>query len=196
MLLLSCRGAKYKHWKGTAAGADTFRSYFDSTHTSAKYKAEVSIFGKNFSGIIYFKFRNDTTCRAAFITIPGAKLFDLELTPRTDTVYACLEQLNHAGVIRTIESHIRTFLMLDNYEGDPQRLTDAQFKGAIWRRSTPEHTYHFYQPTGEPITKIELLDKKLKKKSELTASHFTGSLPANVQIEGTYTLSIHLTQIQ
>ncbi len=190
-----CRSAKYNRWQDAAVGDTPFAGYFNVGQTSARYKAEVSIFGKSFSGIISFKFKNDTTCRAAFITMPGAKLFDLELTPRTDTVYSCLAQLNNPAVLRTIQHNIRTFVMLDDYQGETQRLTDKEFEGTIWRRNTPDQVYHYYQPAGEPITKIELLDKKLKKKVELTAQDFKGSLPATVQIDGTYTLSIHLTQL-
>jgi hypothetical protein len=195
LLLGGCRGGRYHRWEASAADQTPFAGYFNANQPSARYKAEVSIFGKSFSGIISFRFSNDTTCRAAFITMPGAKLFDMELTPHTDSVYSCLSQLSNPAVLRTIQYNIRTFVMVDDYQGEAQRLTDAAFKGIIWRRNTPDQVYHYYQPAGEPITRIELLDKKLKKKVELTAQDFRGSLPATVQIDGTYTLSIHLTQL-
>ena len=80
-------------------------------------------------------------------------------------------------------------------KGETQCLKDKDFDGVIWRKSTPNNVYHFYQPRGEPITKIELLTKELKKKVELTAKDFRGSLPSTVHIRGKYTLTIHLTQL-
>ena len=190
---LACSTTKYKRWTETSTGESTFQSYFNGSQPAARYKAEVSIYGKHLSGILFFKFTNDSTCHVAFVTVPGAKLFDLQLTPRTDTVYECLPQLNRPGVLKTIKNDIRTFVMLDNYDGNMLRMEDKYFKGVIWRKTTPDHIYHYYQPSGEPITRVEQLTKNFKKKVELTATDFRGSLPAQVHILGKFSLSIHLT---
>jgi hypothetical protein len=194
--MFSCSASKYSRWKETSPGANKFTKYFDSTHSSAKYKAEVNTYGKRFSGILFLKFTNDTTCHVAFVSVPGMKLIDMVLTPKTDTVYECLEQLNKAGVLYTIKKNIRIFAMLDNYEGAMQSMTDEGFKGVIWRRYTSEEVYNYYQPFGDKITKIELLTKKLKKKVELTAKDFKDNLPSTVHIKQfNFNLSIHLTQL-
>jgi hypothetical protein len=196
LLMFSCSGTKYSSWKLVPEKKNEFQSYFDNTHTTARYKAEVNSYGKRFSGILFLKFTNDTTCHVAFVSVPGMKLIDMQLTPKTDTVYECMDQLNKAGVIYTIKKNIRIFAMLDNFEGEMQSLNNEAFKGVLWRRYTPNEIYQYYQPSGEKITKIELLTKKRKKKVELTATDFNGNLPSTVHIKQiNFNLSIHLTQL-
>jgi hypothetical protein len=194
--MISCSTVRYNKWKPTSQGEYVFKGYFDSTHTSAKYKAEVNSYGKRFSGILFLKFINDTTCHVAFVSMPGIKLIDMQLTPKTDTVYECLDQLNKAGVLYTIKKNIRIFAMLDNFEGEMQSLNNETFKGIMWRRKTANEIYQYYQPSGEKITKIELLTKKQKRKVELAAGDFNGNLPSTVHIKQiNFNLSIHLTQL-
>jgi hypothetical protein len=194
--LISCSTTKYNKWKKVAQGENVFHTYFDSTHTSGKYKAEINSYGKRLTGILYLKFTDDTTCHVAFVSVPGMKLIDMQLTPKTDTVYQCLEQLNKAGVLYTIKKNIRIFAMLDNYKGELQLMNNEAFNGVIWRRNTENEIYYYYQPSGDKITKIELLTKKLKKRVELTADDFKGNLPSTVHIKQiNFNLSIHLTQL-
>ena len=171
-------------------------SYFDSSATSVKYKAEISIFGKHFSGILLFKFTNDTTCRSAFVTIPGMKLFDLQLTPKTCQVYECIPQLNKPAVLATIEKNIRIFTMLDDFKGKTLNIYTNLNQDLICRKNTLKGTYDFYESKEGKISKIEYLNKKLKKKIILTAQEFQGSLPGIVNIKNRgINLSIHLIKL-
>jgi hypothetical protein len=195
LLMLSCSTTKHGR-QVIPVGENVFHKYLDSTHTSARYKAEVNSYGKRFSGILFLKFTNDTTCHVAFVSVMGMKLIDMELTPKSDTVLFCLEQLNKPIVLSTIKKNIRIFAMLDNYEGELQCMTYEAFKGVIWRRYTANEIYYYYQPTGEKITKIQLLTKKLNKRVELTAKDFDDNLPSTVHIRQiNFNLSIHLTKL-
>src|SRR6478736_2070960 len=115
VLMLACTASKKSQLVKTDMDQSSFKRYFEGTSTVTKYKTDVNLYGRNFSGILFFKFKNDTTCHVSMITVPGAKLFDMELTPTRDTIFDCLSQLDRDAVIKTIANNIRMFVMLDNF---------------------------------------------------------------------------------
>jgi len=194
--LFSCSSVKQVSGIEKDNAETTLHTYFNSSATSAKYKAEISIFGKHFSGILFFKFTNDTTCRSAFVTVPGMKLFDLQLTPQACQVNECIPQLNKKGVLATIEKNIRIFTMLDNYIGENVDILPSHDQSLLVRRFTIHGAYNFYQYQDDRIFKIEYLNKAFKKKIILTAQDFQGSLPGIVNIKNRgINLSIHLIKL-
>gem|GEM_PF-6954619 len=195
LILSACVGGKRMPCNGNER-AEVIKPYFNDSTTTAKYKAEVSIFGKHFSGILLFKFLNDTTCNSVFVTIPGLKLFDLRLTSDSCHVNSCITQLNKPGVLHTIEKNIRIFTMLDNYSDTLVCMKESSYKGVIWRRNTLAGVYDFYQSPEGTVDKIEYLTKRMRKKIILRASAFNTSLPEVVIIKNERIhLSIQLTKL-
>ena len=182
-------------WAITDSDPKTFKNYFNSSNTPVQYKADINVYGKFFSGILFVKFLNDTTCHVAFTTIPGIKLFEIGLTPKSDTIYACFDKMNRPVILKSIKKNIRIFVMLDNYVKDMQSFKKEGFKGVIWRNYTSTELYQFYQPEGEPINKIELRSKGFNKRIILNVKYFKGNIPSDINIKNySYNLSIHLTQ--
>ena len=194
-ILASCSGHRKLPCDGSEK-ASIPKTYFNKTTTTAKYKADISIFGKHLSGILLIKFLNDTTCNSVFLTVPGLKLFDLRLTPDSCHVNSCIAQLNKPGVLATIEKNIRIFTMLDNYSDSMVCMKEGSYKGVIWRRNTFAGLYDVYQSTEGNIDRIEYFTKKMRKKIVLTATDFDLTLPNTVNIRNKRIhLFIHLSQL-
>jgi hypothetical protein len=183
-------------WTEASGNTKVFENYFDSTNTPVRYKADVTVYGRVFSGILFLKFFNDTTCHVAFTTMPGTKLFEMEFTPKTDTIYECFEKMNRPAILKGIKKNIRIFAMLDNYIKEVQSFKNEEFTGIIWRKYTSSELYQFYQPQDESINKIELMSKSYNKKIVLDVLNFKSNIPSDINIKNyTYNLSIHLTQL-
>lgn len=196
VLLVSCSPAKLSKWTEASSDGITFENYFDSTNTPVRYKADVSVYGRFFSGILFIKYFNDTTCQVAFTTMPGTKLFEMQLTPNTDTIYECFEKMNRPAVLKAIKKNIRTFVMLDNYLGAEKSYRKEDFKGILWRKYSSDNLYQFHQPENEPINKIELLSKSFNKRIVIDVNAFNGKVPSDIQIHNyNYKLDLHLTQL-
>lgn len=193
---VACSPAKLSKCTEAPANGLVFENYFDSTNTPIRYKADINVYGRFFSGIIFVKYFNDTTCQVAFTTMPGTKLFEMQLTPHTDTIYECLEKMNRPAVLKAIKKNIRIFAMLDDFTGTEQSFAKKDFNGILWRKTTPVSLYQYYQPEGGAINKIELMSKSFNKRITLDVNAFNGKIPSDVQIHNfNYKLDIHLTQL-
>jgi hypothetical protein len=196
LFLACCSTKKISKWTEAPGKSKVFENYFDSTNTPVRYKADISVYGRFFSGILFVKFLNDTTCHVALTSMLGTKLFEMRITPKTDTTIECFERMNRSAVLKGIEKNIRIFVMSDNFIKETQIFENEEFSGIMWRKYTPSEIYQYYQPEGGPINKIELMSKSFSKKIVLDVKSFNGSIPSDIYIKNyTFKLSIHLTQL-
>ncbi len=172
-------------------------NYFSNKDNTFQYKTDVTIYGKFFSGILFIKFIDDTTCRVAFTTPPGAKLFEMQLTPKTSNTFEVIKQMDRVIVIKAIQKNIRMFVMLDNFIGETKKVENKEAdKLLVYRKSTPDLIYQFYKAKDGPIIKIEVLNKKYILKTGLVAKDFENGIPKNVLIKNyNFKLTLHLTQL-
>lgn len=171
---------------------------FDVKHTNHQYKTEVTIYGKYFSGILFLKQVNDTTCRAAFTTVPGAKFFELLITPLKDSVIYTIPQMSNPAVVTAIAKDIRTFALLNKFVTEPICLKQNKVEGEIVERKTKQEVYRYcYNNNYSKLSQIQVLSDKMKTKTIFDFAYATDTfIPNDVLISHfNFKLKIHLSQL-
>lgn len=171
---------------------------FDGKQTHHQYKTDVTIYGKYFSGILFLKQVNDTTCRAAFTTVPGAKFFEILITPLKDSVIYTIPQMSNPAVVTAISKDIRTFALLNKFTAEPICLKQDKVEGKIVERKTKQEVYRYcYNDDYSKLNQIQVVSDKRKTKTIFDFAYAKDTmLPNDVLISHfNFKLKIHLTQL-
>jgi thymidine kinase len=97
--------------------------YFSNSKMDYVYKANISVYGNELTGIFIAKKINETTHRVVFTTEFGNKLIDFEISENDFKVNSIAEELNRKILINTLKTDFR-LLLRKNY------LIESQFENA------------------------------------------------------------------
>lgn len=97
--------------------------YFSDPTIDYVYKANITVYGKELTGIFIAKKINETTHRVVFTTEFGNKLLDFEISETDFKVNFILEELDRKMLIRTLVTDFRLLLrshynIVEQYEND------------------------------------------------------------------------------
>ncbi|WP_281637854.1 hypothetical protein [Flavobacterium marginilacus] len=111
-LLASCAGNKLvKDYKAVPLETAVFDvPYFSNQEIDYVYKANISVYGNELTGIFIAKKINDTTHRIAFTTEFGNKLLDFEISESDYKVNFILEELDRKLLVNTLVTDFRLLL--------------------------------------------------------------------------------------
>lgn len=98
-------------------------SYFSNSDTDYVYKANISVYGNELTGIFIAKKINETTHRVVFTTEFGNKLLDFEISENDFKVNSIAEELDRKILINTLKNDFRLLLR-------KQYLIEEQFENA------------------------------------------------------------------
>lgn len=84
--------------------------YFSNPEMDYVYKANITIYGNELSGIFIAKKINDTTHRVVFTTEFGNKLLDFEISETDFKVNSIVEELDRKILINTLKTDFRLLL--------------------------------------------------------------------------------------
>lgn len=125
--------------------------YFSDAKTDYVYKANISIYGNELTGIFIAKKINETTHRVVFTTEFGNKLIDFEISETDFKVNSIVSELDRKLVINTLRDDFR--LLLRN-----RFLVDRQFENAentIYQSADGKKiNYLFVSKTSKKLVKI------------------------------------------
>lgn len=112
LIITSCATHKVvKDYKTVAPEKSSFEvPYFYNPTIDYVYKANITVYGNELTGIFIAKKINDTTHRVVFTTEFGNKLMDFEISETDFKVNFILEKLNRKIVINTLVSDFRLLL--------------------------------------------------------------------------------------
>ncbi|RZJ61175.1 MAG: hypothetical protein EOO45_23575 [Flavobacterium sp.] len=100
--------------KGDVVEKNYTVSYFSDASADYVYKANISIYGKEFGGIFIAKKIDDTTHRVAFTTEFGNKLFDFTIAGNDFKVNYILEDLDRKIIVNMLKKDF-ILLLKNNY---------------------------------------------------------------------------------
>lgn len=99
--------------------------YFSNPTVDYVYKANISLYGHDLSGIFIAKKINETTHRVVFTTEFGNKLLDFEISETNLIVKSIVDELNKKIIINTLAHDFR-MLLKEHYTINEQYQTDQQ----------------------------------------------------------------------
>lgn len=100
--------------------------YFANPEIDYAYKANISVYGNDLSGIFIAKKINATTHRVVFTTEFGNKLLDFEISETDFKVNSIVDELNRKILINTLKNDFK--LLLKNQFSIKQQFEDAENK--------------------------------------------------------------------
>lgn len=84
--------------------------YFSNPEMDYVYKANITVYGNELSGIFIAKKINDTTHRVVFTTEFGNKLLDFEISETDFKINSIVEELDRKILINTLKNDFRLLL--------------------------------------------------------------------------------------
>jgi len=92
---------------------------------NAKFKADVSAYGYEISGIFLLKKSDANIYKVGFLNYTGIVLFSFEISKDKFQLIYCLDQLNNQNAINIIEADLRTILFPSVPNGKVNVLSNA-----------------------------------------------------------------------
>ncbi|HET8810534.1 MAG TPA: hypothetical protein VFM65_09765 [Flavobacteriaceae bacterium] len=152
--------------------------YFSETGETHVYNAEISVYGKNFSGTFVHKKMNDTLQRAAFLSGFGNTLLDLSFNKDYFKLNYGIKEIDKKYIVTTLVEDFRLMTIpvrkvAEIYENPTKKvLKTATGKGFV---------YYFFDKKTQRLVKLVKTSAR-KKKVSVYFSNFNGERPRTIKI--------------
>ena len=133
--------------------------YFSNPAIDYVYKANITAYGNELSGIFIAKKINETTHRVVFTTEFGNKLLDFEISENYFKVNTIVDELNRKILINTLKTDFR-LLLRDHYTVDQQFEND---KEVIYKAEDSEEFNFIFVSKEGKLSKIVHTSKRKEK---------------------------------
>jgi hypothetical protein len=134
--------------------------YFSNPEMDYVYKANITIYGNELSGIFIAKKINDTTHRVVFTTEFGNKLLDFEISETDFKVNSIVEELDRKILINTLKTDFR-LLLKRNYAIKEQ--FDNKESKVYLTKSDKTNNYLFISKADNKLNKIVNTSKRKER---------------------------------
>jgi hypothetical protein len=182
LTLCACTFGHYGRLKPDAKSVKPPSSIFGDNFNSFLFKTNISVYGKDFSGLLVTKQMSPQDYRVIFTTELGMKLFDFEFRDTSFTLHYCVPQFNKPKLLKTIEEDIRILLMNDLGDKTADKFTDPKAQNDVYRVNEQKlSNYYFIEKGTNKLLKIEHSKKHIKK-IIFTLSNYENGFPANILI--------------
>ncbi|MCE3279166.1 MAG: hypothetical protein K0S44_1357 [Bacteroidetes bacterium] len=161
----ACHLGHYNRLKKIEANSTTSPApIFGDNFNSFLFKTNITVYGKDFSGLLVTKQMSPKNYRVIFTTELGMKIFDFEFKDTSFTLHYCVPQFNRPKLISTIQEDIKILLMNDLKNKTFEKLADNKGIYRIYRSKTDKmYDYYFIEESTNHLTKIEHSKKRVKK---------------------------------
>lgn len=186
VLLAACTPGHYGRLKPVPAGDAVFiapKSIFGDNFNSFLFRTNITVYGKDFSGLLVTKQMAPQDYRVIFTTELGMKLFDFEFKDTSFTLHYCVPQFNRPKLLKTIQEDIQILLMNDLDGRSAGRYTDPQNLYDITKlKSGSMYDYYYMGRESGHLIKIEHSTRHVKK-IIFTLNNYQDGFPFNVIIQ-------------
>jgi hypothetical protein len=183
LLLTACKLGHYGKLKKTGDASPPPGSIFGDNFNSFLFKTNITVYGKDFSGLLVTKQMAPQDYRVIFTTELGMKLFDFEFKDTSFTLHYCVPQFNKPKLLKTIQEDIRILLMNDLKDKAFDKLEDKKGLYTVLRaREGKLYNYYFIEKSSNHLVKIEHSKKRVKK-IIFTLGNYQNDFPNDVLIK-------------
>jgi hypothetical protein len=162
LLLSACHPGGYSKLSKNSSTGPTPKPLFGENFNSFLFKANISVYGKELSGLLVTKQLAPGDFRVIFTTEMGIKLFDFQFKDTSFTLHYCIPQFNRPKLLKVIRQDIETLLMNDK---DPvyEQLSDPATNTTVFRKKDKEHYLYYFQDKNGQLQRIERGSKRSQK---------------------------------
>ncbi len=183
ILFSACHFGHYGRLTKTTTASTTLKSIFGDNFNSFLFKTNITVYGKDYSGLLVTKQMSPQDYRVIFTTELGMKLFDFEFKDTAFTLHYCVPQFNKPKLLKVIQKDIETLLMNDLNKKTFEYFTDSKAVYSIHKTDNGKlDNYYFTEKSSAHLVKIEHA-KKRRKKTTFTLSKYQNDFPSNILIQ-------------
>jgi hypothetical protein len=184
IVLFSCTLGHYNRLEAVPDPAlkKSLKPVFGDHFNSFLFKTNISIYGKDFSGLLVTKQMQPADYRVIFTTELGMKLFDFEFTDTAFTLHYCVPQFNRPALLKTIQQDIEILLMNHLDPAKVHYLTDKQKTCMIGKITSGKFSDYYFLDGKEQPVKIEHAKGRVKK-TTFTLDNYTEDIPGHMLIQ-------------
>ncbi|WP_237421157.1 hypothetical protein [Flavobacterium sp. Sd200] len=180
MLLSSCAVKTVDGFEQTEPITESYKApYFSDPVKDYVYKAQITVYGRDFGGIFIAKRVSDSLYRAAFTTEFGNKLFDFEISDNSFKVNYILEELDRAIIVNTLRKDF--MLLLKQNHAISQQYEDSASK-VYKSKDGKRFNYMFINKASGQLDKL-VNTTKSKEKTIITYTPESNILAQNIVID-------------
>ncbi|WP_299901609.1 hypothetical protein [uncultured Aquimarina sp.] len=158
----SCKVTTVKDYiESDVKESDTFENlYFASSSIDYVYKADIKVYGNEFSGILIIKKISEDKHRIVFTSQFGSTFFDIELENDSFKINSVVEQLNRKIILNTL---IRDFSLVVDENGPVIGKYYNDSYNVLKNRNGKRSNYYFYRISDKRLDKIVQATKMKEK---------------------------------
>lgn len=154
-------------------------TYFSNPEIDYVYKANISVYGNELTGIFIAKKINETTHRVVFTTEFGNKLLDVEVSETDFKINAIVDELNKQLLINTLKTDFRLLLKTDYLVVQQfQNTTEKVIKSA----DEKNFNYLFIASSDKKLFKI-VHASKTKEKNTISFTSENNIFAQNIIVQ-------------
>lgn len=183
ILFSACHFGHYGRLAKAPTASTTLKPIFGDNFNSFLFKTNITVYGKDYSGLLVTKQMSPQDYRVIFTTELGMKLFDFEFKDTAFTLHYCVPQFNKPKLLKVIQKDIETLLMNDLNKKTFKYFTDSNMLYSIHMTKNGKlDNYYFTEKSTARLVKIEHA-KKRRKKTTFTLSNYQNDFPSNILIQ-------------
>ncbi len=188
-IALLLTGCTYGHYgrleqvKNSTFKATPLKPLFGDNFNSFLFKTNISVYNKDFSGLLVTKQLSPQDYRVIFTTELGMKLFDFEFKDTAFTLHYCVPQFNKPKLLKVIQHDIETLLMSNLTTKKEVEYADKKGLYNVQKVELDKgQNYYFTEKSSQHLVKIEHAKKRIKK-TTFTLSNYQTNFPGNILIK-------------
>ncbi len=184
LVLSSCSFGLYGRYSEVTQAYSTYpKAIFGDNFNSFLFKTNITVYGKDYSGLLVTKQMSPQDYRVIFTTELGMKLFDFEFKDTAFTLHYCVPQFNKPKLLKVIQKDIEVLLMNNLSSKKTELYRDKEGLLSIHKiEFGPTQNYYFIEKSSQHLIKIEQA-KKRRKKTTFTLSNYQADFPGNILIQ-------------
>ena len=197
-LFLGCSLGHYKKLVPVApSDISPLKPVFGDHFNSFLFQTHITLYGKDFSGLLITKQMQPADYRLIFTTELGMKLFDFEFTDTAFKLHYCIPQFNRPALLKTIQQDMKTILMSGVSSQPVEQFSDTHNNFLISKIKQEHFTnYYFKEKSSGHILKIEHAKKQIKK-TTFALENYTEDIPGSIRVQHhNIKLNIELTLLK
>ena len=161
LLLISCSSSITKGLLEQTPNKEiVVNNYFSNSDKDYVYKAKISVYNTNFSGLLIIKKINQNHHRIVFTTEFGNNIFDFEYIENSFKLNSAVEKLNKKHIINTLSDD---FYLLVNQNNKVFKQFSERNQMVYQTKFNDYDNYYFVSKTSNNLNKIVMASKEKEK---------------------------------
>lgn len=169
LIFVSCTISKYQSSVKPFIETITYQKLLpvvDPKGTSSKFKANIDVLNRHFTGIVIVKKTDSVTTHVIFVTELGMKMFDLEQKDTSLNMVYVFEPMNKPNFINVLKTNFNNMLLLGVFDKDRTTGFLRNKQKTYELLNGKEKRYLIVDNTNKLITQATF--SKKKKTSKIT----------------------------